>query len=60
VTLARRREGRVRVEAAITGISTPIELDVAVDEAPSPGDAITIVPTRARLFPDESADRDAA
>jgi sulfate transport system ATP-binding protein len=59
-TLARRREGSVRVEATITGVSGPIELDIAVDAAPAPGDAITIVPTRARLFPDDAAGRAAA
>jgi sulfate transport system ATP-binding protein len=51
VRLVRPREGRARVEAGIAGIAAPIELDVAPDRAPAPGGAITIVPTRARLFP---------
>ena len=51
VAAVRRREGRIRVEAGIAGLAGPIELDLLPDGAPSPGEAITIVPTNARLFP---------
>jgi len=51
ITLVRPREGRARVEAQIAGVANLIELDVAPDAAPAPGQAIVIVPTRARLFP---------
>jgi sulfate transport system ATP-binding protein len=51
VAAVRRREGRIRVEAGIAGLPEPIELDLLPDGAPSPGEAITIVPTNARLFP---------
>ena len=53
VLLARPREGRVRVQAEIAGVRGAIELDT--DQAPEPGQAITIVPTRARLFPAAAA-----
>ncbi|RIA37178.1 sulfate transport system ATP-binding protein [Hephaestia caeni] len=60
VSLVRPREGRVRVESAIDGVSGPIELDVAPDAAPTPGQAIRIVPTRARVFADRIAGARAA
>jgi sulfate transport system ATP-binding protein len=53
VLLARPREGRVRVQAEIAGVRAPIEFDT--DQAPEPGQAITIVPVRARLFPAATA-----
>jgi len=60
VTLARRREGRIRIEAAIAGITGPIELDVAPEQAPATGETIVIVPTRARLFPADGPAEEAA
>ncbi|MCM8731941.1 sulfate/molybdate ABC transporter ATP-binding protein [Hephaestia sp. GCM10023244] len=60
VALVRPREGRVRVESAIAGVAGPIELDVAPEAAPTPGQAIRIVPTRARVFPLSLAEERAA
>jgi sulfate transport system ATP-binding protein len=60
VALVRPREGRARVEAAIAGLAELIELDVAPDQAPPPGQTISIVPTRARLFPADAPDEAAA
>lgn len=60
VMLARRREGRVRVEAAISGLAGPIEIDIVTNDTPQIGDKITIIPTRARVFPDQPNIRDAA
>ncbi|MGN6271147.1 MAG: sulfate/molybdate ABC transporter ATP-binding protein [Sphingomonas sp.] len=60
VTLARRREGRIRIEAAIAGLAGPIEIDVAPEQAPAAGETIAIVPTRARLFPSDTPGEEAA
>ncbi len=46
----RSREGRIRVEATAPGHNHLIELDVAPKDAPQPGETISILPTRSRLF----------
>ncbi|MEH3107247.1 MAG: sulfate/molybdate ABC transporter ATP-binding protein [Sphingomonas fennica] len=51
VTLARPKNGLVRIEAALDGHSAPLELDVPAVGAPRVGDRIGVTPTRSRLFP---------
>jgi len=51
VTLTRPRGGAIRVEAAVDGLSVPLEVDVTPDKAPRVGDRVAIRPTRVRLFP---------
>jgi len=43
--------GAIRVEAAVDGLSVPLEVDVTPDKAPRVGDRVAIRPTRVRLFP---------
>jgi len=50
VTLARPRGGAIRLEASVTGIDKPIEIDVDPENAPEVGRRISIKPGRARLF----------
>jgi len=60
VTTVRPREGRLRIEAEIGGLPDPLAVDVPRGAIPGPGQAITIVPTRFRLFPTSSAAEQAA
>ena len=50
VTLARPRNGQVRIEAAMEGRAAPLEIDVPAEGAPRAGDRIGILPTDGRLF----------
>ena len=50
VTMVRPREGRIRVEASAPGHDRMIELDIAPQDAPRPGEIISVIPTRSRLF----------
>jgi sulfate transport system ATP-binding protein len=54
VTLTRPRGGAIRVEAAVDGLSVPLEVDVAPDKAPHVGDRVAIRPTRVRLYTDDA------
>jgi len=51
VSLVRPRSGAARIEAHVDGLDLPLELDVAADQAPTPGEMIHVQPTRAKLFP---------
>ena len=61
VSASRPRNGSVRIDALSEGLDLPLEIDVPSSDAPAPGTAIFIQPTRATLFPvDQPIAADAA
>ncbi|WCT72374.1 sulfate/molybdate ABC transporter ATP-binding protein [Sphingomonas naphthae] len=55
VTLARPKNGAIRLEAKVEGRTVPVEIDVPLAGAPAVGDTIRVAPTRTRLFAQPSA-----